>query len=245
MMGHNHAAAGLTLGVVTAPWVGVQAPTVFAAWMVAVAGFALLSDVDTTHSSASRMWGPLSQLLFRPVVALAGGHRWGTHDAILAPVGFAVLAWLSARTHVSSLVMLTIAIGLALRGLTVCGLGRVGAPLNLILSSCGAWWLTQHAWADWANLLPAAVAIGVLTHIAGDALTTHGIPIPVVWLRKRVRVGLPLLATGGLLEAVVVSPILASLFVWSLWTSKAAGDVPVLIGDLIRHLQHRGPGLSA
>lgn len=244
-MGHNHAAAGLTAGVISAPWVGVETPTVFAAWVVAVAGFALLNDVDTSHSSASRMWGPLSQLLFRPVAAIAGGHRWGTHDAVLAPIGFAVLVWLSARTHLSSLTMLAIAIGLALRGLSLCGLGRIGAPLNLALSLAGAWWLTQHAWPTTVHLLPAAVVLGVLTHIAGDALTTHGIPVPILWLRSRARVGVPVLATGGTLEALVVSPILAGLFVWSLWTSKTAGEMPSLLGGLLRDLQQLAPALMA
>ena len=67
MMGHSHAAAGLAAGMICAPWTGVTGPAAVTAWVVAVGGFALLSDVDTVNSSASRMWGPLSQVLFRPI----------------------------------------------------------------------------------------------------------------------------------------------------------------------------------
>lgn len=245
MMGHNHAAAGLTVGVLTAPWFGITGPAAVAAWVVAVGGFTLLSDVDTLHSSAARMWGPLSQLMWRPVALMAGGHRWGTHDAVLAPVCFAAAAWIAGRHEWTSAALLAVAIGLALRGLSLCGMGRVGAPLNLALSASGSWWLTQHGHGMTGAMLPATVALGVITHIAGDALTTCGVPVPIVWIRTRARVGIPLFTTGGVVEALVVSPLLALAFVWLSWKSEVGHHLSTYGVDLLRQLRELAAAIPA
>ena len=55
--------------------------------------------------------------------------------------------------------------------------------------------------------LPWAVAVGVLAHIAGDALTTQGIPVPLVWILHRCRLKLLPLDTGTSLEKIILAPL--------------------------------------
>jgi membrane-bound metal-dependent hydrolase YbcI (DUF457 family) len=55
--------------------------------------------------------------------------------------------------------------------------------------------------------LPWAVALGCLTHIAGDALTTAGIPVPLIWIVKRCRLKLLPIRTGNVVEKAVLVPL--------------------------------------
>lgn len=79
---------------------------------------------------------------------------------------------------------------------------------NLVLSWGGAWLLLVLGGftAPW---LPVAVAGGVLVHIAGDLLTSGGVPVPLTWIRGTTsRVSLGLFPTGSVLERLVVTPAL-------------------------------------
>ena len=102
--------------------------------------------------------------------------------------------------------MLALAIGLALHALHFVIPGRAETTIlgNLVLSWGGAWLLLAHmptpAW------LPFAVAAGVLTHIVGDALTTAGVPVPVLWLLNRARLAVLPMRTGATLEKAVLVP---------------------------------------
>jgi membrane-bound metal-dependent hydrolase YbcI (DUF457 family) len=57
------------------------------------------------------------------------------------------------------------------------------------------------------------VAVGVLTHIAGDALTCGGVPVPLIWTFSKARVALLPLRTGATIEKAVLVPafLLAAL----------------------------------
>ena len=201
MMGPAHAASGLAAGALTlglATHVGVDAPLEQLAWVVGWGGFAYLPDLDQKGSTAGSMWGPPTRLLSRAIGALAVRHRGGTHDVVVAPLVFGVLAALAADHRWSALVVLALAIGLALHAVAqlVPGNAEKTALGNLLISGVGAWWLTEQGVVlPW---LPVAVAGGVVVHIAGDALTTDGVPLPfTTWLRGRTRtVGLRLFDAG-------------------------------------------------
>ena len=207
MLGHSHALSGLATGAATLPWVPVDGTVAQIAWVSAVGGFAMLPDLDQQGSTISRMWGPVTDVPSGLVNAVARGHRWGTHDAVLGPLVFGLLAYAAAWNHWSSLLLLALAIGLALRALHIVIPGRAEDTVigNLVLSWGGAWLLLAHTPApEW---LPLAVVLGVLTHIAGDGLTKEGVPVPLFWLVRRSRIAPVHLRTGALVEKAVLVPL--------------------------------------
>jgi hypothetical protein len=165
------------------------------------------------------MWGPVTDVPSGAIGRLAQGHRWGTHDAVLAPVAFGALALAAANAFWSSLLLMALAIGLALRALHFVIPGRAENTVvgNLVLSWAGAWLLLEHmpqpAWLPWA------VALGVLTHIAGDAITTQGVPVPVLWLARRCRLKLTPLRTGTVLEKAVLAPAFVLVTLWFVYAN--------------------------
>jgi membrane-bound metal-dependent hydrolase YbcI (DUF457 family) len=237
MMGPAHSASGLAVGALTLPQatvLGVHTLPGQLAWVIACGGFAYLPDLDQEGSTAGKMWGPPTQYLSAVIEHLAVRHRGGTHDIVVGTAAFTGVAVLAARWHWSALVLLALTIGLALHALAQVIPGAAEkTPLgNAAVSFAGAWWLTSsgHATVTW---LPAAVALGVVTHIAGDWLTTDGVPVPfTTWLsRKPVTVGLRAFDAGRgpepLLRALVFP--LAALAGLYLHTS---------LGPLTRPLVH-------
>jgi membrane-bound metal-dependent hydrolase YbcI (DUF457 family) len=225
VLGHSHALSGLATGAATLPWVPVHGTVAQVAWVSAVGGFAMLPDLDQQGSTISRMWGPLSDLPSGLINTVARGHRWGTHDAVLAPAAFGLLAYAAAWSSWSSLLLLALAIGLALRALHVVIPGRAENTVigNLVLSWGGAWLLLAHSPAP--GWLPLAVAAGVLTHIAGDALTKEGVPVPLFWLLRRSRIAPVHLRTGATVEKLVLAPLFVLATVAFLYANTGAHEL--------------------
>lgn len=222
MLGHNHAMSGAVVAVCSLPLLPSADAAMSTAWVLAVAGASLLPDLDTTSSTAARMWGPLSGALARLIGGLTGGHRWGSHDAVLAPLVLVSAAALASTSRWGALCVLTLLVGLSLSAVRVLGLFRVGWVVNLMLSCAAGWWLTAHPGSAletrWWLLLAVAVGVGVLVHIAGDAITNDGVPVPVLWLTSNAgRGGAPLFTTGGLVETFVVAPALLAGLLGALW----------------------------
>ena len=219
MLGHSHALSGLAAGAATLPWAPVHGPVAQGAWIAAVGGFAMLPDLDHRSSTVSDMWGPVTDVPAGAIGALAGGHRWGTHDAVLAPLAFGALAIAASSAYWSSLLLLALAIGLALRALHFVIPGRTETTIlgNLVLSWGGAWLLLEHmtspAWLPWG------VAAGVLTHVLGDAITTAGVPVPILWLVRRKRLALLPLRTGAGVERVALTPFFLAATVVLVYTN--------------------------
>lgn len=217
MMGRTHTLTGLAAGAATLPLLPTGTTGVEqAAWMLTVGGMALLPDLDHPQATVARMWGPVTQALAAAVERLARGHRAGTHDPLVAPVAFglvfaASLLWLPAGVLTTAL-----AVGLALRALAIAlpGDNTVEHPaVNVAVSGAGAWWLLDsYGIPGW---LPWAVALGALVHIAGDAATEGGIPVPLTWATTRPRrfPGGPL-DTGGTVERLILAPALVVLTGW-------------------------------
>jgi membrane-bound metal-dependent hydrolase YbcI (DUF457 family) len=222
MLGHSHALSGLAAGAATLPWAPVEGTVAQIAWVAAVGGFAMLPDLDHSGSTVSDMWGPVTDVPSGAIGRLAQGHRWGTHDAVLGPLAFGALAVAAAGAFWSSLLLMALAIGLALRALHFVIPGRAENTVvgNLVLSWAAAWLLLAHspnpAWLPWA------VALGCLTHIAGDAVTTAGIPVPVIWIAKRCRLKLLPIRTGAGVEKVVLVPLFLAATVGFLYLNTEA-----------------------
>jgi hypothetical protein len=230
VLGHSHALSGLAVGAATLPWAPVQGAVAQGAWVAACGGFAMLPDLDQQRTTISRMWGPVTDLTAVLINRISGGHRWGTHDAVLGPLVFGLVAAAAARTLPTSLLVLALAIGLALRALNFVIPGRAENTVlgNLLLSWGGAWLFLSHspqpAWLPWA------VAVGCLAHVAGDFLTREGIPVPLVWAGHRCRVELLHLRTGATVERAVLVPAfsVATLVLLYLNTGVHAAVDPVV-----------------
>lgn len=241
MMGHNHAASGALVAVIALPLLPSSEGYLAVGWVVAVAGAALLPDLDTASSTAARMWGPFSQLLATLVSRVVGGHRWGSHDAVLAPLVLAPVVTFAATFRWGAFCVLALMVGLVLSAARLLGVVRAGWVMNLSASLGAAWWLTTEVasstYVVWAPLLALAVCVGVVVHIAGDAVTTEGVPVPLMWLTAGPRRGgVPLFSTGGLVESFVVAPLLAGGLIAALWwRMPGVGSwVGSALGDLAR-----------
>ncbi|WP_092196264.1 metal-dependent hydrolase [Blastococcus tunisiensis] len=234
MLGHSHALSGLAAGAATLPWAPVQGTVAQVAWISAAGGFAMLPDLDQRGSTISRMWGPATDIPSGLVGTVARGHRWGTHDAVLGPLVLGFLAFLAAGAYWSSLLLLALAIGLALRALHFVIPGRAENTVigNLVLSWGGAYLLLEHSPAPaW---LPYAVGVGVLTHIAGDFLTKEGVPVPVFWLLRRSRLAPIHLRTGAFVERAVLVPVfLVAIAVFVFLNTELRGSVDPLVARLL------------
>ncbi len=226
-MGPTHAASGLAVGAAALPLAPVTGLPGQLAWVAAWGGFALLPDLDQgglhwrramprlTGSTVARTWGPVTTTAASVVGFLARGHRQGTHDVLLAPTVFALLAVAAALHPVGALVLLALSIGLALQALHVVVPGSIALTVlgNIAVSFGGAWWLLAsdvlaYGWLPWA------VAGGVVVHIVGDALTVGGVPVPLTWIDGRSRrVSLRLFRTGAPVEAWLVGLLSASALV--------------------------------
>ena len=239
MMGYNHVSCGLLTGVATLPIAPVTGPAAQTAWVLALGGASLLPDLDTTGSTAARMWGPITRTLGTLVGAIAQGHRQGTHDVVLAPIAFASAALLASLHPVTTGAVLAVTIGLTLRGLALAGVGRIGVAANLLVSAIAAWILVA-AGAHQIRLLPLVLAAGVLIHIAGDWLTDEGVPIPILWiLGHRRRLSLGLFGVNGPLERALIAPLLSLAGVLLLCSHLGIHDVDSLArwcGTLLQQL---------
>jgi hypothetical protein len=237
VLGHSHALSGLAAGAATLPWAPVQGTVAQFAWVAAAGGFAMLPDLDQEGTTISRMWGPVSDLPAKLINAVSGGHRWGTHDAVLAPAVFGGLALLASHAFWSSLLLLALAIGLALRALNFVIPGTAETTIigNLVASWVGAWLLLQHSPAPlW---LPYAVGLGVLAHAVGDFLTREGVPVPLVWIVHRCRFALVHLRTGATVERLLLAPAFLTLTLVFLYLNTQARGV---VDPLVQRLAHLG-----
>lgn len=227
MMGHAHALSGLAVGAATLPGVHTANGYEAAAWVAAVGGFAMLPDLDSggihwrgalpklNGSKVAIMWGPFTCMLAKGVAKVAGGHRNGTHS-LLGLVVTAVLAILATFTFPTRVFLLALAIGLALQALSFAIPGRLEETwiVNLAASFAASWWLLTAGDGS-PSWMPLAVVTGSVVHIAGDALTTGGVPL--AWPFSSARQTLGLFKTGAWQERFLIAPaclVLACLLLW-------------------------------
>lgn len=206
-MGSTHALMGLAAGLASAPYV-CSSPGEGVVWAAACTGTALLPDLDTPQSLASRAWGFLTQSLALVVGAVTGGHRKWSHHVIAAPIA-GVVIWAAGFTSVTTFAAVALLTGISLAGVTRIVGKRVGPVVNLIASWVIAYQATTRGLVDMDALACAAV-LGVLVHIAGDALTAGG--VPSLWDSSK-RLSVSQMRTGGVAEKFLVTPGLAVLCV--------------------------------
>lgn len=183
MMWRTHAATGLAAGAGLLAVLPIDALVDQLAWVAACAGAALIPDWDHRSSSVTLMWGPLSRVVHRLVNLVFRGHRGGTHDWLVAPPLFAGLAWLASLHPVSTGVAVAVAVGAALRALAfvIPGDNEKQWPVNLVVSAAAGYLVATHV-GGYPWWLPVAYGLGVIAHIAGNAVTRASVPRPLSWL---------------------------------------------------------------
>ncbi|HEY8454362.1 MAG TPA: metal-dependent hydrolase [Actinopolymorphaceae bacterium] len=184
-MWRTHAASGLAVGALSLAVLPIDGVVNQFAWVVACSGAALLPDWDHRSSSVTVMWGPLSRAVHAVVHVVFRGHRGGTHDWFVSPAIFAGLAYLASLHEISTAIAIAVVVGAALRALAfvIPGDNERFWPVNLAVSAGVGYLVAFHARLPW--WLPVAFALGVVTHIVGDAVTRSSVPRPFSWLDGR------------------------------------------------------------
>lgn len=191
MLGVHHAGTGAAAWVaVTAtsplvPALGIapMPPEAVALGGLVAAGAALLPDADHPSATIAYSIPGAGKLVTSAVGAASGGHRHGTHSGISAVLVFVLAWWLTAVSGLvndSYLSTYVVASGIAAMAL----LAFATKVLRIVRSWAMAWligaiiaaFVTLVLPAQWA-WLPWAVAIGWVVHMAGDFLTTGGLPL--------------------------------------------------------------------
>lgn len=228
MLRRNHAASGALVGLAVADPLAhslghpALSPLALAGDALVAAGFALLPDIDEPNSTVSRKLGAISRAASAATSRVAGGHRQATHSLLFAGVAFAGAELASRFVYGAPVVIwgalaLSVALvipGVRRRGLLALLLPIAAASAALHLET-GAWWPAAHlVFARKISWVPFAAGIGLLCHLAGDALTASGVPFFWPWRRH---FALPLLGRTGskrevLLGAGLVVGLLALAF---------------------------------
>lgn len=190
MMGVHHALTGsgtwlfLTSTSTLVPSLGVMPmePSHVALGAVVTAGAALLPDADHPNATIAHSVPFVGKLATSVIGEASGGHRHGTHSGLSAVIVSALAAafYLFGWADFSHGSVLSIASGVAAAGL----LAFAVKVLRFVRGWTRAWmvgigvaglitWLAPEQWV-W---LPASIAVGWVVHMAGDFLTTGGLPL--------------------------------------------------------------------
>jgi membrane-bound metal-dependent hydrolase YbcI (DUF457 family) len=207
MMGYSHSLSGAAAWLAAAPVVALVAPMgprEVLMGAVVTAGGALLPDLDSVGSTASRALGGASRGFSRLVRHASGGHRQGTHSLLAAGL-MGLLAQLGVVLGFSwAPVALVLWVGL--RGLKLL---RSAKTVLLAFAACVAGVVGLHYAGVGMSWVGVAVALGALAHLVGDALTPEGVPLMwAPWHRRARRYTLSLFTTNTWPEHLVVTPIL-------------------------------------
>ncbi|MFZ2178294.1 MAG: metal-dependent hydrolase [Rhodococcus sp. (in: high G+C Gram-positive bacteria)] len=238
VMGPTHAMSGAAVGLVVADvlpldWGGPTSTAETFTFAAVCAGAALLPDLDTSQSTVSRSFGPVSTVAAKGVDAISlgfytltkgkrdgrrrGGHRTFTHTALFAVgIGGGVSALVVQFGKPAIIGVLFVCLGLALRGLG----GDLAKEKGWLVVSAVAAVLSALTWQwyptdEGSTGLGVAVALGCATHCLGDAVTKEGVPFlaPFVpWGKERWwEIRLPSflsIRAGGPFEKILLGPAL-------------------------------------
>lgn len=239
-MGRQHALVAVLAGV------GIAACVPSAPWpvrglaVIVCGGAGLLPDLDHPRATAARSLGLLTKLVAIGVDRIAvavyhatraegdsatrtGGHRTLTHTVPWSLLTGTFAGLLCVASPVAGVVACALLGGLLSLGLRVAGVTLAAG------SGAVAWWvLTEHS--GWWPVVPVAVTVGCLVHIAADAVTVSGVPAmwPLASKGERWRmVTLPVTFTAGdHVETALVAPAL--ILAVAVSVASVTGLLPVL-----------------
>ncbi|GAB3129476.1 metal-dependent hydrolase [Glaciibacter psychrotolerans] len=232
MMGSHHALSGAAVWVAitsttpelpTLGWVPLG-PTSIVLGAIVCAGAALLPDADHHNATIAHSLPGIGTLATGSIRAASGGHRHGTHSPLMAALvlitafGLTQAGWpANAGVGLGLVLPAVIAAALlafAVKVLRIVRQWRAAWVVGVIISGAISWYQPAH-WA-W---LPLCIAVGWITHLIGDLLTTGGLPLlwPLVLTAPRAVARTPVLrhlwSTGGFISL----PLLGNAGSWREW----------------------------
>ncbi len=218
-MGRTHALSGASAWLTLAPAIAdsaglpIGAAELLAGTAVA-AGAAMLPDLDHPSAGIAGTLGPVTRLLTRAVAALAGGHRQATHGLVFVALCAVGAAAAVAAGATAALVVAGVCVAFGLRALGPDELRDDPIlDLELAAAAAGVTALAAATVATW-SWLPAAVGLGCLLHIAGDALTPRGVPL---WWPQPTRIGVAVFTTGSWAERALQAVLAFALLLLTGW----------------------------
>lgn len=232
MMGSHHALSGAAVWVAvtsTAPqlpafgWVPLS-PASIVLGAIVCAGAALLPDADHHNATIAHSLPGVGKLATGTVRAVSGGHRHGTHSPLVAALVLLAAFWLARSgwpadvgAFFGVVVPAVLAAALLAFSVKVLKIVRRWGPawaVGVVIAAAISWY---HP-ATWA-WLPLCIAVGWITHLIGDLLTTGGLPLfwPFKLRAPRVVARTPILrdlwSTGGYFAL----PVLGNAGSWREW----------------------------
>lgn len=239
MLGRDHALSGALAFTGLAPLLPVTGVHL-AAGIALTAGAGVLPDVDEPGSTIARTFGFLTGAFAWVVHTLSGGHRKGTHSligvALLTAAALEAGRWQAgvpvAAGHpvwswhlVPVGLVLSLLFSAAFRALRIGG--HYGDAAGIALAAGVIWerWDLALVTPWHVPVLGLCVALGMLSHIAGDMCTHDGCPL--LYPLSHYEFGLlpePVrITTNKMAEHWIVSPLLIAGLAYFLW--KDTGEV--------------------
>lgn len=172
-------------------------PAAVAIGGLVAAGAALLPDADHHNATIAYSIPGVGKAVTSAIGAAAGGHRHGTHSGLSAIIVI-LLAWLI--TDVTQMVNTEpLSTYVVICGVVAAAMLCFALKVLKIVRSWGMAWLVGIASSATITLLlpdqwawlPWAIAVGWVTHMAGDFLTVGGLPLtwpknfkPPAWVTR-------------------------------------------------------------
>ena len=204
--GRTHSASGAVLGLAAGIVLRKAVPADFALSGF-TAGMALLPDLDSCGSCASRSLGFISGALSHVIRKVTGGHRHGSHSlaGIAVFTGLAVLACWFRRDYAGMAglaLLLVIAVAGAVEALHLAR-SHVADAAGVAVAAAVIW----HGYG--LPLIPLAVLLGCTVHGVFDSMTGSGVNWLWPWQRRFHVLPRPLqFTTGTRPETLIVFPLL-------------------------------------
>ncbi|MFD4420922.1 metal-dependent hydrolase [Agromyces sp. NPDC058484] len=237
MMGITHATSGAAAWIAitgTMPMITLGAypldPVGVLAGAAVCAGAALLPDADHHSATIAHSVPVLGRVVTGTVGVLSGGHRQGAHSGVAVAI-VAAAAWALTMVTFPVEEFGTVPVG---GGLGAAALTCFGLKAREFVRTWTAAWVLGAVLAVFIVLFapeqvawfPLAVTLGFVVHLAGDFLTTGGLPglfwpwvprpperlrpVPVLnrlWLPNGY-VALPLLGDTGSIRETMLGAVL-------------------------------------
>ncbi|MGI8416499.1 MAG: metal-dependent hydrolase [Nakamurella sp.] len=217
-LGKTHAIAATAIGlgaaVPLAIYLGHSLPVVGVVAFAGVAGgYGVLSDLDHSGATLSKVLGPVTGVISKGINAVSGGHRKGTHTIWFA-AGMVALVWFLVSRFGLWAQVPVVFIGLYLVLMLLRIAPRRGGAGEIVfaLEAAAATWAVSHSVTDlwW---VPFAVGVGVVAHILADCITTAGVPVLYPLLPK-FKMRLPILGDTGSGRETAFGVLCAVATVW-------------------------------
>lgn len=204
MMGSNHAISGAAAWIAvtgtTGPVLGIlpMEPAGVLTGALLCAGAVMIPDAD--HPQATIAFSvPGGSAIAGVVGAATGGHRKGMHSLLAVIIATLAVYFITTGDVLEQLTIHVEQWPVPLPLATIAIIAACTCFSVKVLKIVSTWpraWLvggllaiaTTVLFPDLASWLPLCIGIGYLTHIAGDMLTSGGVPLLWPWMPEQPKI---------------------------------------------------------